>query len=62
VSPTAKSVLKELADRADENGTCWCTIERLGSSLFHVGRNGSGWQREVELAGEQIDDGLEVAG
>jgi hypothetical protein len=37
------------------------TILRWGSSLFRVGRNNSRGQCEVEFAGEQVDDGLEVA-
>ena len=36
-------------------------VDFFGSSLFGVGRSGSGWQFEVELGGEQIDDGLEVS-
>ena len=34
----------------------------LGSSLFGVGRNVSSGQSQIELAGEQVDDGLKVSG
>ena len=33
-------------------------VVKFGSSLFRVGRSRLSGQPEIELAGEQIDDGL----
>jgi hypothetical protein len=37
------------------------TLDRLGSSLFSVGRNVLCGQPQIELSGEQVDHGLEVS-